>query len=246
MRTGTRATLVLLPGLDGTDEFFAPLLAALPPWLEPRIVTYPGSGRQDYETLLGVVRAAIADVGACHVLGWSFSGPLALALAAAEPERVRGVILVATFVRSPHRMLSALRHAITGPAVWSWRFGRRLPLWLFRPRADPLRQAKSRTWRRVSASVIAARLRAVVSVDATDALRRCPQPVLYLASARDGIVPNRNAGEIVALRPAVQVAVIPGAHQAMYSHPLHAADAIATFVAAAGVTGTSVEGAARP
>src|SRR6266480_6110904 len=33
-----RATLLLLPGLDGTDIFFRPLVAALPPWIETRCV----------------------------------------------------------------------------------------------------------------------------------------------------------------------------------------------------------------
>jgi hypothetical protein len=31
-------TLVLLPGLDGTEIFFRPLLAALPTWVKPLVV----------------------------------------------------------------------------------------------------------------------------------------------------------------------------------------------------------------
>jgi len=36
--------LILLPGLDGTDVFFRPLIASLPPPVSPRVVCLPTSG----------------------------------------------------------------------------------------------------------------------------------------------------------------------------------------------------------
>lgn len=224
-------TLVLLPGLDGTDIFFQPLLAALPPSVRPLVVSYPAATGQSYAELLALVRRTIADLPECHVLGWSFSGPLALMLAAAEPGKVRGVILAASFVRAPNPLLARLRFVLVGPVIWSWRAARRLPLWLLRPRTDALRQAKTRTWKQVSARVLAARLRAIMGVDARAPLREIAQPVLYLASSQDAIVPHRNRDEIVRLRPSVRLATIPGQHQAMYTHPHAAAQAIADFLA---------------
>lgn len=226
-------TLVLLPGLDGTAIFFEPLLAALPASVRPRVVTYPQSTDHGYAALLALVREAVADVPECYVLGWSFSGPLALMLAETEPRKVRGVILSATFVRAPNPMLVRLRHAIGAPTVWTWRAARRLPL-LLRPRSDPFRRAKAWTWRNVSVRVLAARLRAVLGVDAREALRACRQPVLYLAASRDAIVPPRNLREIREVRPSVQVAIIDGPHQAMYTNPHAAAAVIRRFIAAAG------------
>ena len=52
---------MLLPGLDGTEVFFAPLLAALPEWVKPLVVTYPASGANCYSDLLELVRAAVED-----------------------------------------------------------------------------------------------------------------------------------------------------------------------------------------
>jgi pimeloyl-[acyl-carrier protein] methyl ester esterase len=94
-------TLVLLPGLDGTDVFFRPLLESLPEWITPMVVQFPTAGANEYSDLLRLVRSALAESTSCYVLGWSFSGPLALMLAAAEPAKVRGVILVSSFVRPP-------------------------------------------------------------------------------------------------------------------------------------------------
>jgi pimeloyl-ACP methyl ester carboxylesterase len=226
------ATLVLLPGLDGTEVFFAPLLAALPETMRPVVVTYPHSRDHGYAELLALVRRAIAGESECYVLGWSFSGPLALMLAMAEPDRVRGVILSATFVRAPNPVLRRVRHVLCGPTVLAWRVVRRLPLWLTRPRADPMRRAKTQTLRRVSSAVLAARLREILRVDVREPLRSCTQPVLYLASSDDGIVPAHNVAEVREVRPGVQVVTIDGPHQAMFTNPRAAAAAIAAFVAA--------------
>ena len=79
------ATLILLPGLDGTEIFFRPLLAALPPWIRARCVEYPTWGPNDYGDLLPLVRDACRACDDFFLLGWSFSGPLALMMAAESP-----------------------------------------------------------------------------------------------------------------------------------------------------------------
>jgi len=223
------ATLLLLPGLDGTEIFFEPLLRALPESVQPVVVQFPSSGDNGYHRLLAVIRQATAGIPAYYVLGWSFSGPLALMLAAAEPDRVRGVILCASFVRPPHLWLAWSGFALIGPVVWLWRAGRRLPLWLFRPTHDPLRSAKTQTWKRIPAATLARRLRSISRVDARAALRACSAPILYLASKRDTLVPRPNLQTILAERP-VEVATIEGGHLAMYTNPQPAARAIVTFI----------------
>lgn len=225
--------LVLLPGLDGTDVFLQPLLAALPASVRPVVITYPKAGGQGYPELLALVRREVAGLGEFYVLGWSFGGPLALMLAEAEPERVRGVILSATFVRAPHAWMPRGRWALVGPVVWSWRAMRRLPLWLFHPRSDALRQAKTQTWRLLAAGLLARRLRTIAGVDARGALRRCRGPVLYLAASDDRIVPPHCFEEIARERPSVTLKTIPGRHLAMYADPQPAAQAILEFVVAA-------------
>src|SRR5262245_12922826 len=98
--------LVLLPGLDGTGIFLKPLLAALPASVRPLVVAYPKTGPSRYTELLPTIREAAAPLSEFHVLGWSFSGPLALMLARAEPQRVRSVIMSASFVRPPRPNLA--------------------------------------------------------------------------------------------------------------------------------------------
>ena len=84
--------LLLLPGLDGTEVFFRPLCEALPTAVARRVVTYPEQGPNGYDDLyprvVAAAETAVADGGPCDVLGWSFSGPLALRLAAERPDVV--------------------------------------------------------------------------------------------------------------------------------------------------------------
>ncbi|HJY76089.1 MAG TPA: alpha/beta hydrolase [Burkholderiales bacterium] len=221
--------LVLLPGLDGTGIFLQPLLAALPASVRPLVVAYPTTGPTRYTDLLPIIGDAVAPLSEFHVLGWSFSGPLALMLARAEPHRVRSVILSASFVRPPRPQLARASLLMGATAMWIWRAARRVPL-LWRPPDDPFRQAKMKTWRELSARVLAKRMREVMRVDVREELRSCPQPVMYLAASRDSMVPRRCLDEILRVRPSVEVATIEGEHFAMYFNPAAAARAIASFL----------------
>jgi pimeloyl-ACP methyl ester carboxylesterase len=222
--------LVLLPGLDGTDVFFRRLVAALPEWISPIVVEFPASDSSEYGELLPLVRGVLARTPECYVLGWSFAGPLALMLAQAEPDKIRGVILVSSFVSPPRPAYARLRWGAVTPMIWMLRACRRIPVWLSRGSADQFRLDKAETWRRVSARTVAGRIRTLLKVDARDLLRRCSQPVLCLAGADDGVVPRRNVEEMRQVRPSLEVRVIAGRHFALYTNPTAAADVIARFV----------------
>jgi pimeloyl-ACP methyl ester carboxylesterase len=229
-RTLKPTTLVLLPGLDGTDVFFRPLLASLPEWVRPHVVCFPPFGANEYADLLAIVREAVSELSNFFVLGSSFSGPLALMLAAAEPVKVQGVILSATFIRPPRPMYARLRFTAVTPVIWMIRAARRIPVWLSRGPNDQLRRDKAETWRRVNAGMVAARIRTLLNVDARKLLRDCPHPVLCIAGRNDGIVPRRNVEEIMSMRPSVHVCTIDGRHFAMYTNPITTADAITEFM----------------
>ena len=226
----TPCRLVLLPGMDGTRLLFRPLLAALPEWIGAEVVRYPVRGPNRYEDLLPLVADRVARGGPCIVLGWSFSGPLALRVACLQPQCVRGVILAASFVSPPSMALARLRLLVRGPTFSAVRLLRRLPIWLLRPRTDRLRRDKAVLWRRVPARTLAVRARDVLAVDARDALSRCPCPLLYIAADSDAVVPLRNATAILRARPDVAVETIRGGHLALYTDPAASSRSIASFV----------------
>jgi pimeloyl-ACP methyl ester carboxylesterase len=223
-------TLILLPGLDGTDVFFRPLMERLPPTIRPRALNYPSAGPHGYPALLDFARSQLADVSRYVVLASSFSGPLAVMLAAAEPRKVHGVILAATFVSSPSLSIARLRFAVRTPLVAVIRLTRRLPIWIRRPPQDALRIAKRETWSRVSARELAGRARAALGADVRETLRQCQQPVLSVNYDADDVVPPWCADEIGRHCPHARRVTLPGGHLAMFHDPEPLAAEIARFV----------------
>src|SRR5579863_3225723 len=95
--------LILMPGMDGTGELFAPLLRALGTSVETSVVRYPPDEPLGYAELLPRVRAELPQSGPFVLLGESFSGPLAIMLAGEAPAGLRGVMLSASFATNPVR-----------------------------------------------------------------------------------------------------------------------------------------------
>ena len=221
--------LVLLPGMDGTGRLFGPLLAALPPGIDGEPVAYPRDEPLGYEGLLPVVEAAAVRGGDFVVVGESFSGPLAIMLAARRPPGLRGVVLCASFIRFPLPVPPRFRGAVR-----AWMF-RLQPLGLV-----SLVLLGRRAWgglgamlrdavRSVSPEVLAARALAVAGVDVTAELRACPVPVLSLRAAGDLVVRRGCAEAIRAARPATEEVVLPGPHLVLQASPREAAAALAAF-----------------
>jgi len=89
-------TLVLLPGMDGTGLLFEGFVSALGRELEVRVIAYPSTGALGYAELESHVREALPTRGEYVVLGESFSGPIAISIAAPRPAGLVGVILCAS------------------------------------------------------------------------------------------------------------------------------------------------------
>jgi pimeloyl-ACP methyl ester carboxylesterase len=228
--------LLLLPGLDGTGRLFEPLLPLLRPALVPAVVAYPSDRPGGYEDLLPLVEAAVPEREEFLILGESFSGPLALLLAARHPPGLRGIILCAAFARSPFptslRWLRGLVHP--------WWF-RAMPFALIRRvllgRFDTvaLGQLLRTAIATAHPAVLAARVRAVLAVDVSAALRVCSVPILYLAAREDRLVSLRSLAHIRRLKPQVDVRTLTGPHLLLQVSPAAAARAVLRFAASCAV-----------
>lgn len=223
--------LILLPGLDGTGLLFEPLLKALPGWIEPKIIAYPGHEPLDYADLLPLIRCGCPPASEFVVLAESFSGPLALLLAATEPPGLRAIILCASFIQCPMspplRWVAAsacpiwFRMAPTWPARWAL---------LGRYETDRLKRLFEAAAAAVSPDVIAARIRAMAIVDVSAELRSCRVPLLYLAGEHDRVVGPRSLGPILQVKPGLELVKLPGPHLLLQTFPVEAVREIRKFV----------------
>ena len=221
-------TLVLLPGMDGTGDLFAPLVAALGPHLRTIIVRYPDEPL-DYASHEEIARAALPLGHPFILLGESFSGPIAVSIAASAPRGLRGYILCCSFVRSPRRLLRWFRpslgllpahrvpYAVTAYFLMG-RFG-----------STDLQRLHAQTLRRVSSRALLARLRAIATVDASSALQRAKVPAVYLRATEDRLVPKSASERFTRLSAGSRVVDIEGPHLLLQARPEAAARPIREF-----------------
>jgi len=220
--------LVLLPGMHGTGALFQPFVSELDGF-DVRICGYPADEPLGYAELEKIVRRMLPTEGSFAVLGESFSGPIAVSLAASPPPGLVGVVLSCTFVRNPRPELAAFGGLIDilpvdrAPAAL-------LDFLLLGAFSTPtLRAALAAAIHKVSRRTLRARLKAVLSVDMSEALAASKVPVLYLHATRDRIVPARALDDVRHALATVEVASIDGPHLLLQTRPEEAAAAVREF-----------------
>jgi len=226
--------LVLLPGMDGTGELFEPLAQAMGRQHDAiDVVRYPGSEPLGYDELERLVRARLPVGQPFVLLGESFSGPLAISIAATPPPGLRGLILCCSFARSPKPGLALLRGGLLELSMMFMHSGlmrgpmRRMLLGRFAtPRLCGLLQG---SLRQVSTAVMTRRMREVQRVNVVDRLAQVRVPVMYLQAIEDRIVPGQAARTIQRALSGLRIVRLEGPHGLLQAAPVAAAQAIENF-----------------
>lgn len=223
-------TLVLLPGMDGTGSLFDPLLQALDPRWPVQVLRYPGDQPLDYPALVERVIAQLPTARRFILLGESFSGPVAVSVAARQPQGLIGLVLCSSFVRNPRPRLAPLQPLLKVLPV------QRLPFWpldalLLGGFSTPsLRQAVAAAIAQVTPPVLQARLQAVISVDLCQALASTRVPLLYLRARRDRLVPQSASALVLQWRSDARLAEIEAPHCLLQAAPAEAAAHLQQFM----------------
>jgi pimeloyl-ACP methyl ester carboxylesterase len=215
--------------MDGTGLLFAALQRELGAQADTRVVSYPADEPLGYDDLLELVPI---PPGPFAIVAESFSGPLAIRLASRHGERVRALVLAATFARGPSKARLCARIA---PLLF------RLP-----PPAFALRRSlldTTATPDEVSAlraaivcvapPVLARRLEEIAAVDVRKEFASSTAPTLYIAAGRDRLVGTRAAAELRRLRDDMVLHVVDAPHLVLQTRPRECAAIIAPFIEAA-------------
>lgn len=222
-------TLVMLPGMDGTGTLFSGFAAAIGQRLKTVAIRYPVGEILSYAQLAGVARAAIPPDGPYVLLGESFSGPVAMALAATSPGRLKGLVLCCTFASNPRPWMAA-------PVKALWRHLPLPPMPLLSAAlmggfsTPELRAALEKAIALVEPAVLRSRLAQVMEADARAQLRDVRVPVLQLRAAKDRLVTIACAHEIQRLCPKALTLSLPGPHFLLQALPAECAAAVQGFV----------------
>ena len=223
-------SLVLLPGLDGTGDLFQPFLQELTSQVEPVVVSYPTDGPQDYAALVHVVLKNLPSNRPFVLLGESFSGPIAVLVAASRPANLVGIILCASFVTSPRplarlfALISAvaplhLLSSVAGPSILMGRF-----------KTQTLSGLLAAAVSRVPSETLRKRYRAVAAVDVRAEFSNLSLPALYLRASEDIVVPASAAETFAHVNDRAKVEVIEAPHFLLQCAPARAANVVESFV----------------
>jgi pimeloyl-[acyl-carrier protein] methyl ester esterase len=225
-------TLVLLPGLDGTGNLFAPLIPELPRNLNVITAAYPSERFLPYPELVSWLGEQVPRHGPLVILGESYGSTLAVKFAATRPSNLIGVILCAGFISNPVRRWGPLPKLFARPLFFRFRppdflreyfiVGSRAP--------QSLKIAVRQTVRSGRPEVLAKRARAIIDCDARNEIGQVNIPLLYLQATEDKLVGRECLDEIKRLHPETISISIRAPHLLLQREPHAAARAIAQFL----------------
>jgi len=224
------ATLVLLPGLDGTGHLFSDFAAAFGSDLEIIVVSYPTDLPLDYLALEAIGRLLLPEDKPFFLLAESFSGPIGIRIAASQPTGLLGLILCASFARNPLPALAPLQIVLPVIPVAALPIALLSFFLLGRFSTPAHRVSLTRSLALVAPTVLKARAREALSVDVSDLLSGITIPVLYLRAREDRVVPRTSSELIVSQLPKTEVVEFPAPHFLLQTLPTPAASTVLEFV----------------
>ncbi|WP_158880327.1 alpha/beta hydrolase [Rhodanobacter sp. L36] len=227
--------LLILPGLDGTATMHSAFVDVLSSVFDSvEVVSYPVDQQLDYLALERLVRTSMPSSKPFVLLGESFSGPVAISIAANPPKNLMGLVLSTTFATSPI--------LLPAPFAALARFApvRTLPLhllsWFLLGRwATPELKTELRSaLKMVSPDVL--RFRAMAALRA-NALARCKEislPVLNLSASSDRLLSRRAGKKISSAIAHCTTVNISGPHLLLQAVPQACAQAVFEFASQLG------------
>lgn len=212
-------TILLLPGMDGSGTFFSPFIDALGSTVKTEIISYPTDLALNYAELTQYVAQALPKEHPYILLGESFSGPIAVTLAANKPNGLRGVILVASFINSPISIPDwFIKIVCRFPVqlipisiVAKYLLGNYANKAIKADLAKMLAQVPGKIW--------LTRLRAILTVNVRKEIAEINVPILCIRASQDKIVP-KSATKLMTLHQRnIKIAVIKGPHFILQAKP---------------------------
>jgi pimeloyl-ACP methyl ester carboxylesterase len=209
---------------------FVEFLEALDLGSSAQVVSYPPDIPLGYDELEPLVRAALPTRGRFVILGESFSGPIAIRIAAHPPPALVGLILCVTFASNPYPHLAWARGLAALLPLKS------LPRWLRAPlmwgSASPSKAPRQseRAMAGVDAAVIRRRIAALLSVDETAALAKISVPTLVLCATGDRVISKAASMRLMHGIRHAQRLDVDGPHLLLKTRPKECAAAVLNFI----------------
>jgi pimeloyl-ACP methyl ester carboxylesterase len=230
--------VVLLPGMDGTGTLFTEFARFLPEGTEAKSVRYPQQEFLTYKELAEKVARVLPQEEPFVIVAESYSGPVAVLLAARQFRNLQAVVFVSSFVAFP----------CGHPAAWvanlipSFLFRWTAPFWLLRWLMTDFSAKRERLVEiqtaisSVAPEVLARRVRDALNADFSQTLQVCKVRQVCLFAESDRLLGTRGRRGFLAVKPEIETLKIAGPHLLLQCRPaesLAALQGLGLFTASA-------------
>ncbi|MEM7707806.1 MAG: alpha/beta hydrolase [Pseudomonadota bacterium] len=164
--------------------------------LKSEVVRYPTSEPLDYLELEEIVLAKLPQATPYLLVAESFSGPIAVSIASANPSGLVGLVLCASFVVNPVPYLRVFSPLLGMLPMWS-PSAILSTLLMGRFRTEALVKETQGCLKTVSPTVLRHRLQAVLNVDYREKMRKVEVPAIYFRATEDRVVSKRSSQEFM-------------------------------------------------
>ena len=225
--------------MDGTGILFRPFTQELTQHIPEdifkditvQVISYPCDQKLSYGELIDYVRSKLPAEEAVILVAESFSGPIGYALAAEQPNKIRAVIFVATFLSPPNGLLWMMP-----PPLMALLMKIPLPVFLLSRLIFEQGRAKETVVRfkaalkRVQRPVLAARMREMAGLQIGIEAQDLEIPCAYIRAGNDLLISRSHAEEFRRIAPQLEITEIPGPHFLMQARPRECAKVILKYI----------------
>lgn len=224
--------LCILPGLDGTTRMLHGFITAVrPSFASVDAVAYPTNVTLGYRELETIARDSLPQRSPFVLLGESFSGPIAISIAADPPPNLIGLVLSTTFARAPVPLLAPFAALTRLAPVRTLPAAVLSAVLLGRWSTPELRRELRKALGGVAPDVLRARAAAAMRIDVSDRLVRITVPTLSLTSNHDRLLRAGAGRQLIDTIADIRPVALDGPHLLLQTRSDRCAGEIARFAA---------------
>jgi len=216
--------------MDGTGDCFGPFLEHLDSSIPRTVISYNTQRPFDYSELEIQVRNQLPTDETFVILGESFSGPIAISIAANPPANLIGAIFVCTFASNPLPIFNGVQAIIAKLPLKLAPFFIIQHFILGRYSTPSLKKMLAQAIAKINNGVFQIRAKAALNVDYSNLARQIKIKCLSIVASEDLLISKATSEHLAQSIQEIEVERIKAPHFVLQVAPQLAAPTVQRFL----------------